>query len=99
MARALLKKATILLIDEATSNVDHATDAHIQRTIRSAFADVTVLTIAHRINTIIDSDKVLVLADGKVSEFGSPDKLLALPDSAFAALVRDMQGTAVSGAK
>ena len=99
MARALLKKATILLIDEATSNVDHVTDAHIQSTIRSAFADVTVLTIAHRINTIIDSDKVLVLSDGAVSEFDSPSVLLARPGSTFAALVQDMQTATAMGSK
>lgn len=76
MARALLRRARILVLDEATSNVDTASDALIQETVREAFADCTVLTIAHRLHSILDSDRVLVLEDGKVKEFDTPSNLL-----------------------
>ena len=76
MARALLRKARVLVLDEATSNVDTASDALIQETVRAAFADCTVLTIAHRLHSILDSDRVLVLEDGRVKEFDTPEALL-----------------------
>eukprot|EP00753_Platysulcus_tardus_P017931 PLAT6639.1.p1 GENE.PLAT6639.1~~PLAT6639.1.p1 ORF type:complete len:1605 (+),score=860.88 PLAT6639.1:73-4887(+) len=87
LARALLKKAKILVLDEATAAVDVDTDALIQKTIRDNFADCTTLTIAHRLNTIIDSDRVLVLNFGEVLEYDTPAALLAKPDSAFSSLV------------
>merc|ERR1712003_170014 len=87
MARALIRKSKILILDEATSNVDGETDTLIQNTIRMAFKDCTVLTIAHRLNTIIDSDKILLLDGGEVAEFDSPEILLSNPNSKFAEMV------------
>ena len=89
MARALLKQARLLLMDEATSNVDNATDAVIQATIRSAFAGCTVLTIAHRLHTIIDSDRILVVAAGELVESGNPQELMKLPNGKLRALVNE----------
>jgi len=68
-------------MDEATANVDPQTDALIQATIRSKFRDCTVLTIAHRLNTIMDSDRVLVMDAGHLVEFGSPYELLTSCES------------------
>lgn len=89
MARALLRASRILVLDEATSNVDNATDALIQRTIRSAFKECTVLTIAHRLHTIIDSDRIMLLDAGQLAEFDSPAKLLADKSSMFSQLVAE----------
>jgi len=91
LGRALLRKSKILVMDEATAAVDFETDALIQKTIRTEFADRTVLTIAHRINTIIDYDRVLVLDKGTIAEFDKPSVLLANPNSAFASMVRSSQ--------
>ncbi|XP_078381052.1 multidrug resistance-associated protein 1-like [Oculina patagonica] len=76
LARALLRKSKILVLDEATAAVDLETDELIQQTIRREFADRTVLTIAHRLNTIMDYDRVMVLENGSIVEFDSPNKLL-----------------------
>eukprot|EP01119_Soliformovum_irregulare_P026270 TRINITY_DN9993_c3_g2_i1.p1 TRINITY_DN9993_c3_g2~~TRINITY_DN9993_c3_g2_i1.p1 ORF type:complete len:1457 (+),score=483.96 TRINITY_DN9993_c3_g2_i1:233-4372(+) len=88
LCRALLRRSTILVMDEATAAVDFETDALIQKTIRQEFKDVTVLTIAHRINTIIDYDKVLVLDKGLVAEFDRPDVLLNDPTTIFSHMNR-----------
>lgn len=76
LARAILRDNKILVMDEATANVDSNTDALIQKTIRSKFVNCTVLTIAHRLNTIMDSDKIIVMNEGKCVEFGTPYELL-----------------------
>ncbi|BGP24141.1 ATP-binding cassette transporter [Rhodotorula toruloides] len=88
MARALLKRNKILLLDEATASTDHETDELITQTIRQEFADATLLVIAHRLRTIIDFDKILLLDKGKLIEFESPAKLLEDPTSRFYALCR-----------
>jgi ABC-type multidrug transport system fused ATPase/permease subunit len=86
LARALLRKTKILVLDEATAAVDVETDELIQKTIRSEFKDRTILTIAHRIKTVMDSDKILVLEKGRVEEFETPTVLLQRPESHFYSL-------------
>ena len=88
LARALLRKTNILVLDEATASVDHNTDELIQSTIRTEFSGCTVLTIAHRLNTILDYNRVMVLDKGKIVEFDDPKTLLQNPDSSFYALAK-----------
>ncbi|KAF9965910.1 hypothetical protein BGZ70_003814 [Mortierella alpina] len=83
LARALLRKTKVLILDEATAAVDVETDDLIQKTIRREFKDRTVLTIAHRIKTVMDSDKILVLEMGRVQEFEAPSVLLQTRESMF----------------
>ncbi|NXG68980.1 MRP7 protein, partial [Baryphthengus martii] len=83
LARALLTQAKVLCIDEATASVDQKTDQLLQQTIRQRFADKTVLTIAHRLNTILDSDRVLVMQAGRVAEMDSPTRLSQKDGSLF----------------
>ncbi|EFJ21278.1 ATP-binding cassette transporter, subfamily C, member 23, cluster Ib, SmABCC23 [Selaginella moellendorffii] len=78
LARSLLRKSKILIMDEATAAVDNDTDQIIQATIRASFQDCTVLTVAHRIQTIIDNDRVLVMEAGRIAEFDTPKNLLKL---------------------
>ncbi|KAL0419704.1 UNVERIFIED_CONTAM: ABC transporter C family member 5 [Sesamum radiatum] len=89
LGRALLKQARILVLDEATASVDSATDNLIQKIIRTEFKNCTVCTIAHRIPTVIDSDLVLVLSDGRVAEFDTPARLLEDKSSMFLKLVSE----------
>jgi ABC-type multidrug transport system fused ATPase/permease subunit len=76
LARAILAKPKLLLMDEATANIDGETDSFIQKMLRTRFRSTTLLTIAHRLDTIMDYDKILVMADGKLAEFGSPVELI-----------------------
>ena len=91
LARALLQENKIIILDEVTANVDFATDRLIQETIRSKFDDCTVITIVHRVNTILDYDRVLVLERGRVMEFDKPEVRLRNEASKFAELRRLQQ--------
>lgn len=86
IARALLTPSAVLVLDEATAAVDVQTDKLIQETIRAEFRDRTILTIAHRLNTIMDSDKIVVLDQGSIIEFDAPKTLLEDTSSMFYAL-------------
>ena len=90
LARALLKNSKILVLDEATAAVDVETDHLIQATIRKAFSHCSTLTIAHRLDTIIDSDRVLVLDKGRALEFDTPKELLNNPKySVFESMIKE----------
>ncbi|KAJ0175661.1 hypothetical protein K1T71_008820 [Dendrolimus kikuchii] len=89
LARALLRKTPLLVLDEATAAVDLETDELIQKTIRSEFASCTVLTIAHRLNTIMDSTKVMVLDKGQLVEYAPPEQLLQDKNSIFYSMAKD----------
>ncbi|KAF9203578.1 hypothetical protein BGZ49_006268 [Haplosporangium sp. Z 27] len=108
LARAMLTHARVIIMDEATASVDVATDVMLQKAIRVDFAESTVLTIAHRLNTVIDYSRVLVLDHGEIKEFDTPANLLSRPDSVFssmvdetgpanAALLRSLASAAASG--
>ncbi|KAI0331721.1 multidrug resistance-associated ABC transporter [Cubamyces sp. BRFM 1775] len=88
MARAILKRSKVLLMDEATASVDYATDELIGKTIRHEFAESTILTIAHRLRTVIDYDRVMLLDQGRIAEFDKPATLLSNPQSKFYALCK-----------
>ncbi|KAJ3317920.1 hypothetical protein HDU76_001009 [Blyttiomyces sp. JEL0837] len=87
LGRAMLVQSKVLLIDEATASVDMETDSYIQKILREDFADCTVICIAHRLNTLIDYDKILVLDHGRIVEYDSPATLLERADSAFGSFV------------
>ncbi|KAF9914815.1 hypothetical protein BX616_007504, partial [Lobosporangium transversale] len=89
LARALLRKTSLLILDEATAAIDLETDALVQRIIRQKFRDCTILTIAHRINTVMDSDRIMVLDQGRVAEFDTPAALLRDPTSIFYSLAKE----------
>jgi ATP-binding cassette subfamily C (CFTR/MRP) protein 1 len=86
IARTLLRKPKILVMDEATASVDNETDTLIQKMIRDKFLDCTVLTIAHRLHTVIDSDRIMLLDSGHLAEFGTPDDLLKNAEGIFASM-------------
>lgn len=88
LARALLRRSKILILDEATAAVDVKTDALIQKTIREEFKTCTMLIIAHRLNTIIDCDRILVLDSGQVLEYDTPEELLLNEGSSFSKMVK-----------
>ncbi|KAJ4886480.1 ABC transporter C family member 3 [Raphanus sativus] len=89
LGRVLLKRSKILVLDEATASVDTSTDNLIQKTLREHFSDCTVITIAHRISSVIDSDMVLLLSNGIIEEYDSPVRLLEDKSSSLAKLVAE----------
>jgi len=89
LARAIIRNNIILVLDEATANIDPQTDNLIQKTIRKKFYDCTVITIAHRLNTIMDSDRVLVMDLGSVIEFDHPNVLLSNKQGVFYKMVKE----------
>ncbi|KAJ2836190.1 hypothetical protein FBU31_001435 [Coemansia sp. 'formosensis'] len=88
VARALLKRSRILILDEATASIDPQENLRLHAVIRRKFAQCTVITIAHRLETVYDCDQILVIDDGQVCEYGAPAKLLADPQSRFACMAR-----------
>jgi ABC-type multidrug transport system fused ATPase/permease subunit len=86
LARALLRKSRVVVLDEATSSIDFETDSLIQESMAKGFKDTTVLCIAHRLRTIVSYEKVCVVGEGQVIEFGTPRELFMTPGAQF----RDM---------
>lgn len=95
MSRALLRRKKILVLDEASSSLDVTTDAIIQKVLREVFANCTIIAIAHRLNTLLDFDQVIVLSHGQVIETGKPQDLMKRPESAFGQLLHGSSGTDV----
>lgn len=93
LARAMLRKTKILVLDEATANVDVQTDEKLQATLRQQFKECTVITIAHRLNTISDSDYILVMDNGQVGEFGGPKELELNSKSLWSGLLKSERGS------
>ena len=83
----MLRAPRLLVLDEATASVDHLADERIQRAIRGAMRSTTLLTVAHRLHTVMDYDRILVLSDGKCTEIGAPHALLQEPASSLSELV------------
>lgn len=96
LARALLQNSKIIIMDEATANVDYQTERIIQGKVRESFTASTVITIAHRLGTIINSDDVIVVDRGKLAEMGKPKELLGKRNSLFARMYRAYQESGVS---
>ncbi|RFU76429.1 abc transporter [Trichoderma arundinaceum] len=95
IARAILSRPKVLLLDEATSAVDMATDRLIQQSIRQEFSDSTLLVIAHRLSTVVDFDRILVIKDGVNAEFGTPKELLEIEGGLFKEMVNHSERVAV----
>lgn len=89
LARALLRKPKVLILDEAAASVDIETDQLIQQTIRTQFQSSTVFTIAHRIHSVMDCDRCMVIEQGRIIEFDEPQNLIRQPKSVFRNLAYD----------
>ncbi|KAI9441690.1 ATP-binding cassette transporter [Lactarius indigo] len=99
MARAILKRSKVLVMDERPNSVDYATDELISQTIRHEFAESTILTIAHRLRTVIDYNRVMLLEEGRIVEFDSPAVLLSDPNSKFYSLCKATGRSEFAGAE
>ena len=86
IARALLKQSKIILIDEATSNIDMNSEEMFLKMVKEKFQECTVLTIAHRLKTVVNSDRIIVMGEGNIIEEGTPEELLSKEDSIFAGM-------------
>lgn len=91
ICRAVLRKRKIVILDEATANIDLITEQKIQKFMAEEFKDQTMLVIAHRLQTIIESDKVMVMGEGKVIEFDKPQELMKNEQSHFTKLVNQLK--------
>lgn len=91
IARAILKPTKIVLVDEATANIDVKTESVIYKAMNESFKHSTVITVAHRLNTVINSDRILVLEGGLLKEYDNPQVLLRNPNSFFASLYNESQ--------
>ncbi len=91
ICRAILRKNKVIILDEATANIDVLTEQKILKLIKEEFKDATVITIAHRLNTIIESDMILVMGNGKVIEYDSPMNLMQDTNSEFAQLLKELK--------
>ncbi|XP_067283414.1 ATP-binding cassette sub-family C member 9 isoform X3 [Pseudorasbora parva] len=88
LARAFVRKSSILIMDEATASIDMATENILQKVVMTAFADRTVVTIAHRVHTILTADLVIVMKRGSIMEYGKPEILMEQEDGLFASFVK-----------
>ena len=91
ICRAILRRSKVIVLDEATANIDVVTEQKIQRLIAEEFDGCTMITIAHRLNTIMQSDKIMVLSYGQIIEFDEPATLAANPDSEFSSLLKELE--------
>ena len=91
ICRAILRASKVVILDEATANIDVVTESKIQNLIDSEFKGSTMITIAHRLNTIIKSDRVMVLSYGQIIEYDTPSSLMNDPASEFSCLLRDIE--------
>jgi len=89
LARSILSRPKLILLDEATSAVDMKTDSLIQRSIREEFANTTLLVVAHRLSTVVDFDRILVMKDGIAAEFGTPKELLKIENGVFRGMISE----------
>lgn len=91
ICRAILRKSKLVVLDEATANIDMLTEERIQNLISTQFQDSTMITIAHRLNTIINSDRVLVLGYGQILEYDKPRNLMNDKTSEFSKLLQELE--------
>ena len=86
IARAFIKNAPIVILDEATSALDNKSEQIVQQAIYNLMEDRTVFIVAHRLSTVRNADKIVVINNGKIAEIGTHDELIALPNSIYASL-------------